>query len=94
MFVQEFLTGKRVNFVLAMLKPPVLAVNSALTTNGLQLIFSGPSGQTFKVLGSTNLVMPISAWTVLTNGTFGTGPAGYLDNAPINPASFYRIMSP
>jgi hypothetical protein len=82
------------NFVSAMLTPPVLAANPALTANGLQLFFSGPSGQTFKVLGSPNLEMSISAWTVLTNGTFGAGPTSYLDNGLTNPASFYRIVSP
>jgi len=40
------------NFVSAMLTPPVLAANPALTANGLQLFFSGPSGQTFKVLAA------------------------------------------
>ena len=82
------------NFFCAMLTPPVLAANSTLTASGLLLIFSGPSGQTFKVLGSTNLVLPMSAWTMLTNGTFGAGPASYLDNALTNQASFYRIVSP
>jgi len=82
------------NFVAAVLTPPVLAVNPGLTANGLQLIFSGPSGQTFKVLGSTNLGTPMSGWTVLTNGTFGPGPASYWDNGPTNPASFYLIVSP
>ncbi len=82
------------NFVSAVLTPPVLAANPGLTANGLQLIFSGPGGQTFKVLGSTNLEMPVSAWTVLTNGTFGAGPASYLDNGLTNPASFYLIVSP
>ena len=82
------------NFVAVALTPPALAANPALTANGLQLIFSGPSGQTFKVLGSTNLEMPISGWTMLTNGTFGAEPASYLDNGLTNPASFYRIVSP
>ena len=82
------------NFVSAALTPPVLAANPALTANGLQLIFSGPSGQTFKVLGSTNLEIPLSAWTVLTNGMFGAGPVNYWDNGLTNPASYYRIVSP
>jgi hypothetical protein len=36
----------------------------------------------------------MAAWTQLTNGTFGSGPASFTDPAATNDARFYRIVSP
>ena len=46
-------------------------------SGGFGLTFSGPSGQTYKVLGSTNVALPLANWSVLTSGTFGASPVNY-----------------
>jgi fibronectin-binding autotransporter adhesin len=57
------------------------------------LVFSGPSGQTYEVLASTNVSLPMASWTPLTSGTFGASPIAYIDTAATNGARFYRVVS-
>jgi autotransporter-associated beta strand protein len=76
------------------LPPPVLSSAVSLAGGGIQLSFSGNSGQTYRVLGSTNLTLPLASWQVLTNGTFGAGPASFTDAAATNSQGLYRIASP
>ena len=56
--------------------------------------FSGVSGQSYRVLASTNLLLPVTNWLVLTNGTFGAGLVNYTDNAALTGPEFYRVTSP
>jgi autotransporter-associated beta strand protein len=58
------------------------------------IAFSGTSGQTYQVLTSTNVSLPMANWTPLTSGTFGASPTAYTDTAATNVARFYRIVSP
>jgi len=74
--------------------PPVISGNTSLATNGFNLSFSGASGQPFRLLSSTNLLLPLTSWVVLTNGTFGAGPVSFTDVGATNPACYYRIASP
>jgi autotransporter-associated beta strand protein len=76
------------------LTTPVLSGTMTVGGSGMQLSFSGNNGQTYKVLGSTNITLPMASWQVLTNGTFGAGPASFTDTANIQPVRFYRIVSP
>jgi autotransporter-associated beta strand protein len=76
------------------LVPPTLSGVVSAGAGGVQITFSGTNGQTYKVLSSTNVSLPITNWIVLTNGTFGAGPATFTDGAATNPAGFYRIVSP
>ena len=75
---------------------PVIAGGGQMLGNGaFQLTFSGPNGQTYKVLMSTDPTLPLAGWTVLSNGTFGATPVTFTDNdATNNPARFYLIASP
>ena len=73
--------------------PPVFS-GTVMSGGGFQMTFSGNSGQTYKVLTSTNLLLPAANWMVMTNGTFGAGPATYTDSLVTNSARFYRIISP
>jgi autotransporter-associated beta strand protein len=79
---------------LTVLVPPVLA--GAITTGGggVQMTFSGASGQTYKVVGATNLVLPATNWPVLSTGIFGAGTVTFTDAWATNPACFFRIISP
>jgi alpha-galactosidase len=73
---------------------PVFNGGAVLQSGGIQLAFTGVSGQTFKVLASTNLLLPLMGWVVLTNGTFGNSQVTFTDWAATNSSGFYRLVSP
>jgi len=56
--------------------------------------FSGPNGQGYHVLCSTNLSWPWTSWTVLTSGVFGVGNSYFTNAVPTNSRMFYRVRSP
>jgi autotransporter-associated beta strand protein len=74
--------------------PPVVSTLPQMPGGGVQFSFTGPSGQAYAVLGSTNLALPLTNWTVLTSGTFGSGPVTFTDANPTNAGYFYRVASP
>jgi autotransporter-associated beta strand protein len=74
--------------------PPVLSSFGPWHNGAFPLTFSGSSGQTYEVLMTTNLALPLADWTVLTNGTFGANPVNYTDTSATNAQRFYRIVSP
>jgi hypothetical protein len=79
---------------LTVLGRPVLDTYVDPTGGDYTLAFSGPSGQTYKVLHSTDVKLPLTSWTVLTSGSFTGGTDTYQDLAPADPQRFYIIMSP
>jgi hypothetical protein len=63
--------------------------------NAFQLTFSGPTGQTFKVLATDDLTLPLSSWTVLNTGTFIETNALFIDNDVLDhPHRYYLVESP
>jgi hypothetical protein len=82
-----------VNYTLAP-TPPTLSGYGPLTGTSFPLTFSGPNGQTYKVLFSTDVALPLASWGVLSTGTFGGSPVTYTDTSATNAHRFYRIMSP
>ena len=73
--------------------PPII-LGETFAGKQFQVSFSGPDGQPYSVLATTNLLLPLSSWAVLTNGTFA-GPASFIDTATAsNRARFYKIRSP
>jgi autotransporter-associated beta strand protein len=83
-----------VKYTVTSLTPPVLSGWGHLSGGSFPFVFSGPSGQTYTVLGSTNVALPMSNWMVLTTGTFGGSPVTYTDTSATNSQRFYRIVSP
>ncbi len=78
--------------VLPLMTPVIL--NGNWTNGTLQLIFTGQADQTYKVLATGVLTVPQTGWLMLTNGTFGTNVATYVDRAATNySVRFYRISS-
>jgi hypothetical protein len=74
---------------------PVFASQGIIRgAGGCQLSFSAQAGQTYKVLVTVDLRLPLSQWTVLTSGTFGSGTTNFTDNATNLPNRFYLIVSP
>jgi hypothetical protein len=65
-----------------------------LNGGNFQLAFSGPEGQPYKVMTTTDLTQP-GSWTVISTGVFGAVLAVFTDtNAPSQPDRFYRVVSP
>jgi streptogramin lyase len=74
---------------------PTILGRSALGNHSFQLTFTGPAGQPYTVIATTNLTLPTPSWTKLTNAVFGAGPAIYTDLAATNLSRrFYRVVSP
>jgi hypothetical protein len=66
-----------------------------LGNGGCQLTFSGPIGQTYHVLASTDLTAPTSAWSAVGAGTFGSTNVVFCDSTASNYAGrFYILKSP
>jgi len=58
------------------------------------LTISGPAGQPYEVMTTTNLAQP-GSWTVISTGVFGAVPAVFTDtNVHSQPVRFYRGVSP
>ena len=75
--------------------PSLLTTPLVYGTNGFQFTFSGPAGQTYEVLGSPVVYLPLNEWTVIGSGTFGSSNVLFTDpNATNNPVEFYLIESP
>ena len=65
-----------------------------LSASSFQVNFSGPIGQSYSLLSSTNVALPIADWTVLSSGTFNGSPVIFTDYGASNVLQFYRIKSP
>jgi hypothetical protein len=74
--------------------PPTIVSYGPWNGASFPLTFSGPSGQTYKVRSSANVTLPLTNWTVLASGTFGTNPVTYTHTSATNAIQFYRIQSP
>ena len=73
---------------------PVLNSSASLTAGVFNLSFSGPNGQSYRVLETTNITLPLTNWLALTNGVFGTGAVNFADPTATNLQRFYRVTSP
>jgi hypothetical protein len=61
---------------------------------GFQLTFCGPAAQNYRVLASDELAQPVSAWTVLGSGAFGSANIIFTDIDAMNHTGrFYTIES-
>lgn len=73
--------------------PPILSGGKITANGGFQISFSGPAGQPYRVLTTTNLSDPAS-WTAAQSGIFGTEPVVFTDATVAGLARFYRVVSP
>jgi hypothetical protein len=74
--------------------PPVVTAIQRLSATSIQLTFTGPAGQAYRMLESADATQPLPKWNVLTNGTFGANAEVFLDNEATGAARFYRVTSP
>ena len=87
-------TGSAVQLVVAPLVAPSLTKVLAMSPSGFSLSFSGVNGQSYRLLASTNVVLPLTNWLVLTNGFFGSGLMNFTDPAAPVSHKFYLLRSP
>jgi autotransporter-associated beta strand protein len=78
---------------------PTIDSRKVLSGGSFQLTFSGPAGQSFRVLGTNVVNAPLANWPVLMSGTFGVGgpiPTNFIDANVTGTAKqrFYIIESP
>lgn len=73
---------------------PVIGRSGPLSGTSFPLTFGGPIGQSYQVLTSTNVALPLASWAVLSAGTFGASPVTYTDTSATNGQQFYIIKSP
>ena len=74
-----------------------LPILSSIVSDGIgnyTLNLTGPYGQTYKVLASTDLSLPLSNWVPLFTNTFTGGLDVFTDPAPPDPQRFYILASP
>lgn len=83
-----------VHYIPPALIAPTLSDYGPWNNDSFPLMFSGPNGQPYEVLTSTDVSLPLMDWTPLTNGTFGSVSVAYTDTTATNNARFYRIASP
>jgi hypothetical protein len=75
-------------------QPLILAI-TLTSTQGSLLTLSATPGQYYTLLATTNLLVPITAWSVVSTGTAPLGPFVVPDPAATNfPYRFYRARSP
>jgi autotransporter-associated beta strand protein len=74
------------------LTPPT---HSGIAKSGSDVVlnFDGPSGQTYQVLTSTNVALPLASWTPVASGSFTGSPVIYTNTAG-EPKRFFIITSP
>ena len=71
---------------------------SSVAVSGGHVVITGTSpdvGQSFRILSSTNLELPMSEWLPLATNTFVGG--GFTNSIPVpsgNPQEFYRVVEP
>ncbi|HWD91398.1 MAG TPA: Ig-like domain-containing protein [Verrucomicrobiae bacterium] len=75
--------------------PRIIDAQMLVGGGGFQLIFSGPAGQSYRILASDSLRLAPSDWQVVGSGTFGTGNIIFSDpQVTAHPNRFYMISSP
>jgi autotransporter-associated beta strand protein len=88
-------TTNRTGYIVVLPQPSIASV----ALSGGKLILSGtsgPVGQQYRILTSTNVASALAGWTPVYTNTF-TSPSGnysYTNSAPTNGASFFILVSP
>jgi fibronectin-binding autotransporter adhesin len=84
--------------VISMSVPAPPTIGSAKLSEG-NIVFSGMNGspgQQYRILTTTNLLLPMSSWTPVATNIFAPN-GGYTNNILVNPAQgsgFFRLVTP
>jgi autotransporter-associated beta strand protein len=78
--------------------PPIIPHIGTFSFGGstnFQMTGTGELGQSYRVLATTNVSLPLASWTQVGSGAFVGGVFGFMDtNAASYPHRFYRVLSP
>ena len=75
--------------------PPAVSGTTLLPNGNVQITLSGTVGQGYKILGSTNVLLPVASWSVLNSGTLPSATYNWEDTETKNhPTRFYIISTP
>ena len=87
-------TPEAVGFASSVLIPPEVG-GFGYGANGFYLTATGPNGQAYRILSSTNVALPVADWTVDASGTFGpSGVVSFTNGASGDTRRFFRVRSP
>jgi len=74
---------------------PTITGFGELSNGRFSLTFTGALGASYTVYATTNLALPLSSWTVMTNSSFNGAPVTFQDAKATNyPARFYQVALP
>jgi autotransporter-associated beta strand protein len=63
--------------------------------SSFQISGTGPASQPYRILGTTNLMVPLANWFQAGSGTFNTdGTYTFTDTSATNQVEFYRLVTP
>jgi hypothetical protein len=87
-------TNTRTVYVIAP-TPPAISGGVVASGGNFNLTFSGPEGQPYKIVMSSDLSQPVDAWQPVASGMFGSVPVVFADtNVASQTLRFYRVVSP
>lgn len=87
----NYTLAQPIGLTASILTPPPEFIGISMVAGYAQITFTGPLGANYNLLSSPDLTVPVSQWTVVTSGTFGSGPVMVLDNTTSSPQRFYVI---
>jgi hypothetical protein len=75
--------------------PPQITGIISAGSGTVTLSGTGSVGELYRILATTNIVLPVAAWPVVDTGAFTGGVFSFTDNETTNHAQrFYRVASP
>ncbi len=87
-------TNTRTVYVMAPL-PPVVSGGVIANGGDFNLTFSGPAGQPYRIVMSSDLSQPVESWQAVASGVFGSAPVIFVDTNVVNQTRrFYQVVSP
>ena len=72
--------------------PPSFSSFGPLSGASFPLTFNGMAGQSYLLLTSTNVALPLSNWTVLAVGTFSNSPVTYAETNARSAQQFFCLQ--
>jgi len=95
-YAGDFLNQPATNWLsqVVVYETPVISSSAVLAGGDFQFNVSGPSGQPYRILSTTNLALP-GGWIEVFSNLFGGGGSVFTEtNVTGTSARFYRVVSP
>jgi len=83
------------SFLLTVAAPPQFTQFTVGSGGSFVLSGTGPDGQSYRILATTNLSLPVSNWPTLKTGSFSGGGFSFTDVQANNHVQrFYQVVTP